>query len=81
MTFEAAIKRREAEQTGNTILAWQTAALSRTERMPSLERLLEGPPKPLTADELAEKRRHAAEVKARLGGNRGRSGEQNTRDG
>ena len=57
MMIDASIWREEVQQKRDLVLAWQTAALTRAKRMPSLKQLLNTKPaRPLVGEEL-EKRR------------------------
>lgn len=65
MAIEAATWRMEQAQKGRAWLAWHTAALSRSRRMPALVRLLGVPDaKPLEGEELERRRREFEEMKA-----------------
>ena len=64
MEIEAAIWRNERQAQNDVALAWHIAALSRTQRMPSLKHLLQPPKaKALEGNELERRREeHAALV-------------------
>ena len=69
--FAAHAWRQEEEQKRDLALAWYTAALSRTKKLPNLDRLL-NPPKTrkLSAKEQRERAAEFAELKRKMGGER-----------
>lgn len=67
MAIDAAIWRDEVQQRRNLTLAWQTAALTRAKRMPSLKQLLNTKPaKVLHGEELEKRRQEFREMTANL---------------
>jgi hypothetical protein len=67
MAIDAAIWRDEVQQRRNLTLAWQTAALTRAKRMPSLKQLLNTKPaRPLHGEELEKRRQEFKEMTANL---------------
>lgn len=67
MAIEASIWREEIQQKRDLVLAWQTAALTRAKRMPSLKQLLNTKPaKPLHGEELEKRRKEFKEMTANL---------------
>ncbi len=66
--FDAAVWRQERERERDIRLAWLTAALCRTKRMPSLKSLLNpGETKVLSPDEKARRRAEHEELIKRMG--------------
>jgi len=67
MAIDAAIWREEVRQKQNLTLAWQTAALTRAKRLPSLKQLLNTKPaKPLTGVELEKRRQEFRDMTKNL---------------
>jgi len=67
MAIDASIWRDEVAQKRDLTLAWQTAALTRARRLPSLKQLLSiKPARPLHGDELEKRRREFKEMTANL---------------
>ena len=67
MMIDAIIWRDEVQQKRDLTLAWQTAALTRAKRMPSLKQLLNTKPaRPLHGAELEKRRREFKEMTANL---------------
>jgi hypothetical protein len=67
MAIEASIWRDEIQQKRNLTLAWQTAALTRAKRLPSLKQLLNiKPARPLHGEELEKRRQEFKEMTANL---------------
>jgi len=65
--IKAAGWRIELEQRRDVVLAWQTAALARAKRLPSLRRLLvPARSRPLKGEELARRRRERDEMLERI---------------
>lgn len=67
MAINASIWSGEAQQKRDLTLAWQTAALTRAKRMPSLKQLLNTKPaRPLHGEELEKRRQEFKEMTANL---------------
>ncbi len=67
MAIDASIWRAEVQQKRDLALAWQTAALTRAKRMPSLKQLLNTKPaKPLMGREREKRRQEFQEMTAKL---------------
>jgi hypothetical protein len=65
--IDAAIWREEVQQKRDLTLAWQTAALTRAKRLPSLKQLLNmKPAKPLHGEELQKRRQEFKDMTAKL---------------
>lgn len=74
--IEAAAWRMEQAQRGRAWLAWHVAALVRSKKLPPLARLFGLPEaKPLSGDELENRRREFAQMKASYDRTVGRSGD------
>jgi hypothetical protein len=67
MMIDASLWREEVQQKQDLTLAWQTAALIRAKRLPSLKQLLNNKPaKPLRGEELEKRRQEFKEMTANL---------------
>jgi hypothetical protein len=67
MAIDASIWREEVRQKRDLALAWQTAALTRAKRMPSLKQLLNTKPaRPLRGEELEKRRKEFHDMTANL---------------
>ena len=67
MMIDASIWREEVQQKRDLVLAWQTAALTRAKRMPSLKQLLNTKPaRPLVGEELEKRRKEFRDMTANL---------------
>lgn len=67
MEIDASIWREEIQQKRDLVLAWQTAALTRAKRMPSLKQLLNTKQaRPLVGQELEKRRKEFKEMTANL---------------
>jgi len=67
MMIDASIWREEIQQKRDLVLAWQTAALTRAKRMPSLKQLLNTKPaRPLVGQELEKRRKEFRDMTANL---------------
>ena len=67
MAIDAAIWREEVRQKQNLTLAWQTAALTRAKRLPSLKQLLNTKPaKPLVGAEMEKRRQEFRDMTKNL---------------
>lgn len=74
MALRAAAQRAEMKQRRLAWLAWHIAALQRTKRLPSLERLLRGHKTvALKGAELERRRREHRELEERMGRGRNRA--------
>lgn len=63
MAIDASIWREEVQQKRDLTLAWQTAALTRAKRLPSLKQLLNTKPaKPLVGAELEKRRKEFRDI-------------------
>jgi hypothetical protein len=67
MAIDASIWREEVQQKQDLTQAWQTAALTRAKRLPSLKVLLNmKPAKPLRGEELEKRRQEFKEMTKNL---------------
>ena len=67
MAIDASIWREGIQQKWDLTLAWQTAALTRAKRMPSLKQLLNTKPaKPLVGKELEKRRQEFRDMTKNL---------------
>jgi hypothetical protein len=67
MAIDASLWREEIQQKRDLTLAWQTAALTRAKRLPSLKQLLNTKPaRPLHGAELEKRRQEFKEMTAKL---------------
>jgi len=67
MMIDASIWREEIQQKRDLVLAWQTAALTRAKRMPSLKQLLNTKPaRPLVGQELEKRRKEFRDMTSNL---------------